>query len=70
MQSCAPHRAWSSAQVDLGEASIRPGQPLAWHAALKRRLLAEVAASGADITIHVGNWMHDLRQVTGSRFNT
>jgi len=49
-------------QVDLATASIRPGQPPAWLAALKDRLLAAAAASSADITVHSGTWQHDLDQ--------
>lgn len=52
-------------QVNLEESSIRPGKPLEWHRALKQRIASEVAAAsaaGADVHIHVGNWLHDLRQ--------
>ena len=30
---------------------------------MRCRIHREVAASSADITIHCGNWLHDLRQV-------
>lgn len=55
-------------QVNLEESSIRPGKPLEWHRALRERISSEVAAAsaaGADVHIHVGNWLHDLRQVGG-----
>lgn len=50
-------------QVDLDTSSIRPGQPSDWFAALHGRVLANVGASAAKITVHVGNWKHDLDQV-------
>jgi hypothetical protein len=52
-------------QVNLEESSIRPGRPLEWHRSLKARICGEVAAAaaaGSDVHIHVGNWLHDLRQ--------
>lgn len=50
-------------QVDLQTASIRPGDGASWRAALRERVRAEVASTNADVTIHVGNWYHDVRQV-------
>uniref|UniRef100_A0A061RCG5 Leucine rich repeat protein n=1 Tax=Tetraselmis sp. GSL018 TaxID=582737 RepID=A0A061RCG5_9CHLO len=49
-------------QVDLARASIRPGMPERWLAALRDNLLAAVEASPAQITVHCGNWQHDLDQ--------
>lgn len=50
-------------QVDLQTSSIRPGDGASWRAALRERVRAEVASTHADVTIHVGNWYHDVRQV-------
>jgi len=53
-------------QVSLEESGIRPGKQLDWHSVMRTRILdqAEAAAArGASITTHVGNWLHDLRQV-------
>ena len=54
-------------QVDMSEASLRPGRELAWLAALRERLLANVNASSAAITAYVGSFLHDIDQarVTG-----
>lgn len=49
--------------MDLEASSIRPGNGREWHRAMRCRIHREVAASSADITIHCGNWLHDLRQV-------
>ena len=51
--------------MNLEESSIRPGRLLDWHRRLKARIVGEVAAAaaaGSDVHIHVGNWLHDLRQ--------
>lgn len=52
-------------QVDLSISSIRPGEGGAWFGALRDRALCSVrsaAAGGTEITVHVGNWQHDLDQ--------
>lgn len=61
----AAHAVDLGLQVNLEESSIRPGRPLEWHRHLKARICGEVAAAaaaGSDVHIHVGNWLHDLRQ--------
>lgn len=50
-------------QVDLSWSSIRPGKDAAWGAALKHRVLSGVGECKGKVTIHVGNWKHDLDQV-------
>lgn len=53
--------------MNLEASSIRPGRPLEWHRQLKERIIGEVvaaSATGADVHIHVGNWLHDLRQAS------
>ena len=49
-------------QVDLVQASIRPGQPAEWLASLKGNLMAALGSSSGDVTVHCGNWQHDLDQ--------
>ena len=49
-------------QVDMSEASLRPGRELSWLAALRARLLANVSASSAAITAYVGSFLHDIDQ--------
>ena len=49
-------------QVDMSEASLRPGRELSWLAALRERLLANVSASSAAITAYVGSFLHDIDQ--------
>eukprot|EP00878_Enallax_costatus_P005986 GHUV01006278.1.p2 GENE.GHUV01006278.1~~GHUV01006278.1.p2 ORF type:complete len:465 (+),score=146.42 GHUV01006278.1:1741-3135(+) len=49
-------------QVDLTTASIRPGQPLEWQAALQDTLHQAVAASSAKIKVFTGTWQHDIDQ--------
>ena len=62
--SCAPALTPTrGAQVDLQTASLRPGRDSAWLGRLTERLMAQVAASGADITVHCSTWQHDLDQV-------
>lgn len=56
-----PHTA--CAQVDLRTASLRPGRDGAWLGRLTERLMAQVGASRADITVHCSTWQHDLDQV-------
>jgi hypothetical protein len=50
-------------QVDLSGSSIRPGKRAGWGAALKHRVLSGVEACDGKVTVHVGNWKHDLDQV-------
>jgi len=50
-------------QVDLSTASLRPGRDSAWLGALTQRVMANVAASEAHITVHSSSWLHDLDQV-------
>lgn len=50
-------------QVDLTTASLRPGRDSAWLRALTLRVMANVAASEARITVHSSSWLHDLDQV-------
>lgn len=49
-------------QVDLAASSIRPGRGPEWGAVLKERVVAGVGACGGRVTVHVGNWKHDLDQ--------
>ena len=55
---CAP-----SPQVDMANASLRPGRDSGWLARLTQRILSQVEASTADITAHSSTWQHDLDQV-------
>ncbi len=50
-------------QTDLRASSIRPGREDSWFEALWARLALAVERSNARITVHVGNWKHDLDQV-------
>ena len=50
-------------QVDLTTASLRPGRDSAWLGALTQRVMANVSASEARITVHSSSWLHDLDQV-------
>eukprot|EP00898_Chlorokybus_atmophyticus_P002308 jgi/Chlat1/3078/Chrsp21S03388 len=50
-------------QVDLTTAAIRPAKHAEWLQAFTRRVLRAVDASNAAITVHCGNWTHDLDQV-------
>lgn len=49
-------------QVDLAASSIRPGQGAEWGAVLRDRVLRGVEACKGKVTVHVGNWKHDLDQ--------
>jgi hypothetical protein len=49
-------------QVDMANASLRPGRDSAWLGRLTARTLAAVASSAADITAHSSTWQHDLDQ--------
>jgi Leucine-rich repeat (LRR) protein len=49
-------------QIDLAASSIRPGKGREWGAALRKRALAGIASCKGKVTIHVGNWKHDLDQ--------
>jgi Leucine-rich repeat (LRR) protein len=51
-------------QIDLAASSIRPGQGPEWGAKLKERALDGIANCKGKVTIHVGNWKHDLDQAT------
>jgi hypothetical protein len=50
-------------QVDLSSSAIRPGKDEAWLNALKERIFLSLEESEASVTVHVGNWQHDLDQV-------
>ncbi len=50
-------------QVDLTTASLRPGRDSEWLGALTQRVMANVSASEARITVHSSSWLHDLDQV-------
>jgi hypothetical protein len=49
-------------QIDLAASSIRPGQGPEWGAVLRKRALDGIANCKGKVTIHVGNWKHDLDQ--------
>lgn len=49
-------------QVDLAASVIRPGRGRNWLNIFKRELLDAVMVSSAHITVHCGNWEHDLYQ--------
>jgi len=49
-------------QIDLTASSIRPGQGPEWGAVLRKRALDGIANCKGKVTIHVGNWRHDLDQ--------
>ena len=51
------------AQVDMANASLRPGRDSGWLGRLTQRILSNVGASAADITAHSSTWQHDLDQV-------
>lgn len=44
-------------------ASLRPGRDSGWLKRLTERVVSNVAASEAKITMHSSSWMHDLDQV-------
>ncbi|KAG1680551.1 hypothetical protein FOA52_014998 [Chlamydomonas sp. UWO 241] len=50
-------------QVDLTEASIRPGAGEEWRRSMKEAVLSAVTRSGAEITLCSGTWQHDLDQL-------
>jgi len=50
-------------QVDLATCSIRPAEDGAWWAALRIRALEGLERCPGKVTVHVGNWKHDLNQV-------
>lgn len=50
-------------QVDLSLSSIRPAKDAAWAKALQGRINAGVDTSQGRITVHVGDWKHDIDQV-------
>ena len=50
-------------QVDLSSCSIRPAAGAAAWAVLQRRVLEGLGACPGSVTVHVGNWKHDLDQV-------
>ena len=49
-------------QIDLSSSSIRPGKGAEWGAALRKRSLDGVEHCKGKVTVHVGNWKHDLDQ--------
>ncbi|KAH7622124.1 putative Leucine-rich repeat-containing protein 1 [Nannochloris sp. 'desiccata'] len=49
-------------QIDLAASSIRPGQGPEWGTVLRKRALDGIASCKGKVTIHVGNWKHDLDQ--------
>ncbi|GBG71064.1 hypothetical protein CBR_g8363 [Chara braunii] len=49
-------------QVDLTSASIRPSRSDAWFQSFRDNLLSAASSSSASITVHCGDWSHDLNQ--------
>jgi Leucine-rich repeat (LRR) protein len=49
-------------QIDLAASSIRPGKGPEWGAKLRERALDGITNCKGKVTIHVGNWKHDLDQ--------
>jgi Leucine-rich repeat (LRR) protein len=50
-------------QVDLTSSSIRPAHGEGWFDTMRRRILDGVMSCPGKVTVHVGNWRHDLSQV-------
>lgn len=50
-------------QVDLNTSSIRPARESPWFESLEARVLAGVHSCQGRITVHVGNWTHDVSQI-------
>jgi len=50
-------------QVDLSVSSIRPAKDAAWAKSLQCRVNAGVNACRGKVTVHVGDWKHDIDQV-------
>lgn len=49
-------------QIDLALSSIRPAKSLEWWGTLRERIMHSVGACQGQITVHVGNWDHDVKQ--------
>lgn len=50
-------------QVDLSVSSIRPAKDATWAKSLQARVNAGVNACRGKVTVHVGDWKHDIDQV-------
>jgi len=55
-------------QVELSDASMRPGHSQEWLSQVKANVLSSVERSTAVFQCHSGTWDHDLQQVTHSLF--